>query len=272
MKNINRLVSLVVAVSMLLCFGATFAWAHETEPVYTAAELYAPTENARYSALGKSVPENLSRDLSKMNISISDTSLVEVIPLEAEGNAEILVVTNAYRDSAVRNYIVAIDEKGETAPILNTGTGMRSSTGDNGSFRPLNDTMKITFAVQFDGYRTNGKYLYRPKSALFIFYDDDGLHTNSSGQLNGSIRLVYTTYGFEHSYPAMQDLGGGFYTHTITVSQTSPNARTYYSRTNAYSSSRVISTNNGCHQVQVYYTIDGVSSSYLLDMAQSADW
>lgn len=187
--------------------------------------------------------KQLTSALTAYNVTVKEDTLLEVLPAGDGDGGTVLSITNASGNEGEKVLLMAVNENGKIqSPSLTkveSAAGTRSNTGDAGSVNPFNDSMVITFLINYNGYSsgTVANTFVQPQTAMFIYYK------NSSSMTLNRIYMDYGAFGTEYTYPGLQPVSSAadYVSHHVTVDidhDLSP--RTYYSVNNPYRSDRVI--------------------------------
>lgn len=254
MKNTIRMLTcammvLVLSISSLLVIPAqASAWVSNDELTSAQPQL-------RFT--GKECTAEFYSNLTARGISVTDDTVFEVLTSRTRSGATALVVTNTNDDEVTKDLLMALDEQGARKPITVTteADNTRLSDGEQ-RFRygmDIFDDASFIFQVTalFDAYR-NGSYL-RPRTAQFICrYDPDDDFTVTD------VSMDYSTEGFECDTNYNRLNGEVYITHSIVINKSSAEANTYYSKTRAYNSNRLLCINGqGSHLIDVSFEVNG---------------
>lgn len=211
-----------------------------------------------YNVRADAAPSALVEDLRMCNVTVNEDTLIELVTSKSN-DAPALVVTNVDGNTVNRDYLLAYDENGAVKqPALNNMTRSESVYGDE--FDPKNGDIVIVFAVRYNVVRDGTFPRYQPQYAQAILYNNTTTTINSQ-------KVQYICRGYECSLPDFTNLtgsAGNYYTHTMEMNLTKVNK--YYTATNAYTTERVINTDDGAHYVHVQFKIGSTTYSKDYDL------
>jgi len=265
----KKLLSLVLTIVLLL---VTATSANAVEPVgeLVSSDVFlSPSEHATYSVLGQNAPSALVEMLEAQNITITRSSLIEVIPSISSQTGDALVVTNIIGNSIEKNFTIAIGENNNVLDITVPDDSMASPTDSSVIEYPFpewDDRLTITATARYNRYSDPDYGLsmyFQPLSASMRY-------SKGTTCTVARIQTIYICQGPAYSYPGFVMQGSSNVTHSIPITISSPIENLTYSNYNQpYSSSRVIYTglnNAGLYTTGQYmtfnYTVDGDVCEY----------
>lgn len=241
----RRITSLfLTAALVLVAFAPSAVSASETKQLEEARENFlTASDNALDSVRGVQADKQLTSALAAYNVTVKDDTLLEVLPAGDGKGGTILSITNASGSEGEKVLLMAVNEDGNIqAPSLSkvkSAAETRTNTGDSDSVYPFNDSMVLTFLINYNGYSsgTVANTFVQPQTAMFIYYK------NSSNITLTHIHMDYGAFGTEYTYPGLQPVGSAidYVTHHVIVDiANNLKPRTYYSANNPYRPDRVI--------------------------------
>ena len=251
MKKQLKIMSLLLSLVLLLASATPFtAKANGSINMDDNATLITPSIDAIYSVYGDAAPYALRNSLEALDISVSDKTLIEVVPLVDSTDGTALKVTNASGSTIMTDILVGFNSDGtidDLIPIVDNE--LLPMSGLNANF-PVGQNLLRAVAV-FNRY--NDRYV-QPQG-LLMYYNPNGIDTVTN------VTAIYYAEGYECYYPGYAEVTGdnfNTFVYSIAISCPAPVANTVYSNTwSAYRTDRVIQVVDGMGAGQyVYFEIN----------------
>lgn len=254
-KHIRKITSLLLVLALVTVSMGVFTVSAEAVIIdgLSSEELLTPSASSLYSINGLQAPAVLRNTLALYNINVDNDTLIEIIPSGTSIDNNALLVTTSDQTTIQKSLFIVFDEEGKIDPFpIPRGDAYSVNSGESHIFDHFNNgSFTIHASVQYEDLTTSGRFIFRPESALYVYY-------NSGNHSVGGIYMDYICCGFACTYPGLVDLGGGLTMHIISVNQANPVKNRIYSASNAYYANRALQvTGGGYHKITLTYTVDG---------------
>ena len=210
---------------------------------------------------GDEIPDSFKADLQENDVVISDTSVLEIIPLgnrtsSIVSSADVptaLVITNETQEYVTKDVLLLIDQDGSPDRISLPMVGANSpKDSSSANFPPLSWDGDFMIHATAEYQQYSGVYI-RPSAVSFSYtkYRDCNI---------SSIAVSYIVDGFRYSYPSFTNLGYDEYVYTVTASKTTPEEGWTYRNFKAFFSGEVLYIGAGSPFVGQFLTFDFVKN------------
>ena len=242
--KLRKMCSTVMAFVLLICC-ITIPTSAKNSPVSEPIQRY-------YKMSGAEVSSFMKTKIEETGTSVTENSIIELLPLQSSDGGNALVITNQTGNTATKDVLLLVsDEK----VGFEQGSSVSTRAGYTVEFPPLSwdGRFVVRATAVYNVYAKHGDIfssVFQPIGAYFTYQKYESCNVSE-------ITVLYICDGFEYTYPGYQELGTEV-EHVITVSKNNPVESVQYSATRPYNTNRVIDVSAGSPFVGQFFTFQTV--------------
>lgn len=224
----------------------------------------------KHTAYGSEISEVLRSKLTTYGVTVTDNTLLQVIPSGTGSANKALLVTTKEASRVKKELLMVYNTSNEEpSPLTPSPEKSSRSTGMGGEMDIFSDdSVVFSWAVLYD--IDNSDSYVRPLHAQFICYFDKNRYSITDAT------LLYKTNGFECNNQYNPIDGRPWYEsheeyeYVIEINRATVLPRTYQTNSNAYRSDRLICIYpGGSHSVTIYFDLNGEQQFDFCDLTIS---